>query len=116
MCFEILGFDILIDSKHKPWLLEVNHAPSFACESEVDRVVKSAVLRDSLKIINCTPEGRKKWKQQTAINVVTRALGKAERERREEERLRIEREKNERGNAEGMLKCFILARWGEIII
>jgi tubulin polyglutamylase TTLL6/13 len=29
MCFEILGFDIIIDDEFKPYLLEVNHAPSF---------------------------------------------------------------------------------------
>ena len=37
MCFEILGFDILIDSKGFPWLLEVNHAPSFNCDTALDQ-------------------------------------------------------------------------------
>ena len=43
MCFEILGFDVLIDQKLRPWLLEVNQAPSFATESELDHRVKSQV-------------------------------------------------------------------------
>lgn len=29
MCMELLGFDIFIDNKYKPWLIEVNLAPSF---------------------------------------------------------------------------------------
>jgi len=28
MCFQLLGFDIMIDSKLEPFLLEVNHSPS----------------------------------------------------------------------------------------
>ena len=43
-CFEILGFDVLIDENAKPWLLEVNQAPSFATDSELDAQVKTKVI------------------------------------------------------------------------
>ena len=36
MCFEVLGFDVLIDEDVKPWLLEVNQAPSFQTDSALD--------------------------------------------------------------------------------
>jgi len=49
MCFEILGFDIFIDNKSRPWLLEVNLAPSFNEDSAVDRELKFNVLFDSFK-------------------------------------------------------------------
>jgi len=54
MCFEILGFDIIIDNKGKPWLLEVNHAPSFNCDTALDANVKKNLLIDTFKILNCT--------------------------------------------------------------
>ncbi|XP_074090164.1 tubulin polyglutamylase TTLL13-like isoform X2 [Macrotis lagotis] len=51
-CFEILGFDILLDHKLKPWLLEVNHSPSFTTDSCLDREVKDALLGDAMNLIN----------------------------------------------------------------
>jgi tubulin polyglutamylase TTLL11 len=34
-CFHILGFDILLDSACKPWLLEINANPSLNIDHEV---------------------------------------------------------------------------------
>ena len=36
MCFEIFGFDIILDENCKAWLLEVNHAPSFETDTPFD--------------------------------------------------------------------------------
>ena len=46
MCFELLGFDIILDSNLKPMLLEVNHAPSFATDSPLDYDIKHKLFVD----------------------------------------------------------------------
>lgn len=45
MCFEILGFDILIDDYGQPWLLEVNSMPSFGTSTKIDKQVKDNLIR-----------------------------------------------------------------------
>uniref|UniRef100_A0A4X1UMZ9 Tubulin tyrosine ligase like 6 n=1 Tax=Sus scrofa TaxID=9823 RepID=A0A4X1UMZ9_PIG len=59
-CFEILGFDILLDHKLKPWLLEVNHSPSFSTDSWLDKEVKDTLLYDTLGLINLRSCDKKK--------------------------------------------------------
>ena len=49
-CFELLGFDLLLDAKGRPFLLEVNHSPSLACDSELDRELKDALLADTMRL------------------------------------------------------------------
>lgn len=45
-CFELLGFDILIDDQLEPWLLEVNLSPSLNCDSPLDQKIKSNLISD----------------------------------------------------------------------
>ena len=47
-CFEILGFDIIIDANMKPWLLEVNSSPALSMETNIDHLVKPALIKDAL--------------------------------------------------------------------
>ncbi|KAL7301419.1 hypothetical protein TKK_0005861 [Trichogramma kaykai] len=50
-CFELFGFDILIDDTLKPWLLEVNLTPSLGCDSPLDVRIKSALMTDLLTLV-----------------------------------------------------------------
>jgi len=52
LVFLILGIDIFLDHAAKPWLLEVNHSPSFCTDSPLDYNIKKNVLRDTLHILN----------------------------------------------------------------
>jgi len=50
-CFELLGFDIMIDSNFKPWLLEVNISPSLRSESSLDSTIKGNLIKDMLNLV-----------------------------------------------------------------
>jgi tubulin polyglutamylase TTLL6/13 len=58
VCFEILGFDILIREDFTPLLLEVNHSPSFAAETPLDLIIKKHLLLDTLNLLNLNPEDK----------------------------------------------------------
>ena len=59
-CFELLGFDILIDSQLEPWLIEVNLSPSLGCESPLDLRIKGNVVSDLFTLIGVVPLERRK--------------------------------------------------------
>uniref|UniRef100_A0A8D2ZPB5 Tubulin tyrosine ligase-like family, member 1 n=1 Tax=Scophthalmus maximus TaxID=52904 RepID=A0A8D2ZPB5_SCOMX len=54
-CFECYGYDIIIDDKLKPWLIEVNASPSLTSSTANDRILKYNLINDTLNIV--TPNG-----------------------------------------------------------
>ncbi|XP_048404326.2 polyglutamylase complex subunit TTLL1-like isoform X3 [Stegostoma tigrinum] len=50
-CFECYGYDIIIDSRLKPWLIEVNASPSLASSTANDRIMKYNLINDTLNIV-----------------------------------------------------------------
>ncbi|XP_012277454.1 tubulin polyglutamylase TTLL13P isoform X2 [Orussus abietinus] len=73
-CFELLGFDILLDWKLKPYLLEVNHSPSFHTDAQIDKDVKEALLMDTFEILNLQQCDKKKIIEEDRKRVRERLL------------------------------------------
>uniref|UniRef100_A0A7S1IYS3 ATP-grasp domain-containing protein n=1 Tax=Eutreptiella gymnastica TaxID=73025 RepID=A0A7S1IYS3_9EUGL len=50
-CFELYGFDLLLDSSFKPWLIEINASPSLSYTTPADRHLKTELIGDVLDIV-----------------------------------------------------------------
>ncbi|GMF10731.1 unnamed protein product [Phytophthora lilii] len=50
-CYELFGFDLMLDSKLRPWLIEVNVSPSLMGGSPLDRRVKGLLLSDTFHLV-----------------------------------------------------------------
>jgi hypothetical protein len=53
-CFELFGFDILLDKNLKAWLMEVNISPSLKTSCKVDQKVKSNLIVDIFNLVGYT--------------------------------------------------------------
>ena len=51
-CFELYGYDLIIDSELRPWLLEVNASPSLTANTNEDYAMKTEMLHGMLDIID----------------------------------------------------------------
>lgn len=58
-CFEILGFDIMVDNDLRPSLIEVNHLPSWGTDSPIDEDIKSRVITQALSAINVNAQDKR---------------------------------------------------------
>ncbi|XP_041134197.1 tubulin polyglutamylase TTLL7-like isoform X2 [Polyodon spathula] len=76
VCFEILGFDIILDRKLKPWLLEINRAPSFGTDQKIDYDVKKGVLLNALRLLNIRASDKKRNLAQQKAEAQKRLYGR----------------------------------------
>jgi len=51
-CFELYGYDIIIDQDLKPWLLEVNASPSLTANTKEDYAMKTEMLHGMLDVVD----------------------------------------------------------------
>ncbi|XP_073681669.1 tubulin polyglutamylase TTLL7-like [Garra rufa] len=75
VCFEVLGFDIILDRKLKPWLLEINRAPSFGTDQKIDYDVKKGALLNALKLLNIRASDKRRNLAQQKAEAQRRLYG-----------------------------------------
>ena len=51
-CFELYGYDVIIDQDLKPWLLEVNASPSLTANTKEDYMMKTEMLHGMIDIVD----------------------------------------------------------------
>jgi hypothetical protein len=56
--FELFGYDVLIDTDLKPWIIEVNASPALACGTPLDHTIKPVLIKDVIQLVNPLPYDR----------------------------------------------------------
>ena len=51
-CFELYGYDVMIDAALKPWLIEVNASPSLTADTQEDYDLKFGMLDDTFTLLD----------------------------------------------------------------
>eukprot|EP00957_Ditylum_brightwellii_P079554 6048901-Ditylum_brightwellii.AAC.1 len=75
-CFAVLGIDIMIDEKLKPYLIEVNHLPSFGTDSPIDEEIKSKVIGQALASIQVNSRDKHDYETRKKKESKTRLFGR----------------------------------------
>ncbi|KAE8601506.1 hypothetical protein XENTR_v10013696 [Xenopus tropicalis] len=74
-CFELFGFDILIDDTLKPWLLEVNYSPALSLDCSHDVTVKKNLIHDIIELLNFkTSDCQKDTRRCKKTNLIAQPL------------------------------------------
>ena len=66
-CFELFGFDVMVDEDLNMWLIEVNSSPAMDYSTSVTERLVKIVLEDSIKVIVDYASAKKKSKVDTGL-------------------------------------------------
>eukprot|EP00930_Biecheleria_cincta_P102936 TRINITY_DN9479_c0_g3_i1.p1 TRINITY_DN9479_c0_g3~~TRINITY_DN9479_c0_g3_i1.p1 ORF type:complete len:664 (-),score=108.74 TRINITY_DN9479_c0_g3_i1:13-1962(-) len=65
--FSIIGVDVMVDRKYRPYLIEINHLPSFTCDAGLDEDIKSRVVSQSMDIVCSQLSGEDRNKYEALV-------------------------------------------------
>ena len=113
-CFEILGFDVMLDSNLNPWLIEVNHLPSFGTDTALDMDIKSRLMEQVFRVLPAQADDQQAYNLHHKLESERRLVAqrrsaqlqreKEEREKEEEKRRNSQRIAAARARREAQLK------------
>ena len=72
ICYELFGFDIMLDASHQPWLIEVNTGPSLSAPSSLDMHIKHRMVANLFNLVGVVPYDRAEHKTAAAAGVDAR--------------------------------------------
>jgi tubulin polyglutamylase TTLL7 len=98
MCFELLGFDVIIGEDFQPTLLEINYTPSFSTDTPLDWNIKSSLIHDTIELMGLTKEFKETTvrarKECRDVRMMTGKKNKLTPEEKEERRRECVRERD----------------------
>jgi uncharacterized membrane protein YgcG len=74
-CFEILGLDVMMDTELRPWLIEVNHSPSFTVDTPLDMAIKEDLISDTIELVRIDPKAIKRAQAEEKAEAQSRLFG-----------------------------------------
>jgi len=89
-CFEILGFDFILDEDERLYLLEVNSAPSLSTPTALDEEIKSSMLGEAFRLLRMDGSAKVRHREKAQQRLADRQQEHVAR-REELARLREER-------------------------
>lgn len=122
-CFQVFGFDVMLDAQARPWLIEVNLDPSLKGNETVDLRVKSHMLLDLLNLVGVPSAAEPEAEGVEAVSGpagceaenATEAARAERRRRREEESVRHVNLEYERSKHGGWRRLFPSKRSAEYL-
>ncbi|CAM9273835.1 unnamed protein product [Ectocarpus sp. 12 AP-2014] len=60
-CFTIVGVDLMVDDELDPWIIEINHLPSFRTETGMDYRIKKQLVFNTLSLLDVRVGEREEW-------------------------------------------------------
>lgn len=128
-CFQILGLDVMITDKLVPYLIEVNHSPSFNIDEPIDKKVKYNLIKDTFRLLKVNSADRANVLQEDKKCVFDRLAKsikykKAQTDPLEKRNFRmsdkwlenIEWEESHMGNYRKIMPCADIQRYKKIMI